>query len=292
MENKQLLKVLSHILITTGTTFVIAMTSFATTKATPSEPEKPIELFNETVEDCKDILKDLESDGIHMSDANTKDTVRAYTRDLLPDPEGISIAVAIYNSPPGLTGDMDFKPAIAGTRANKYGEEGQCYITLIVSYEESPFDSEWLESDKIRIIPTIYSGSSSSGSGGGGGSSSSSSSVIVDDGLFIHKANVYDGQWEWTNNNWHLRLNDNLLAANQWANINNKWYLFDNDGNMVTGWKKVNGKWYYLDPIGEMAIGWKLINGKYYFMDNSGAMLENTTTPDGYKVNKNGEWEN
>ena len=39
-----------------------------------------------------------------------------------------------------------------------------------------------------------------------------------------------------------------------------------------------------------MSTGWKLINGKYYFMNTNGEMLENTTTPDGYKVNKNGEW--
>ena len=45
-----------------------------------------------------------------------------------------------------------------------------------------------------------------------------------------------------------------------------------------------------MELSGEIITGWKLIGDKYYYMDNSGAMLSNTTTPDGYIVNENGEW--
>ena len=39
-----------------------------------------------------------------------------------------------------------------------------------------------------------------------------------------------------------------------------------------------------------METGWFEVNGKWYYADNSGALLINTTTPDGYRVNENGEW--
>jgi len=39
----------------------------------------------------------------------------------------------------------------------------------------------------------------------------------------------------------------------------------------MTGWIKTNSKWYYCDK-------------------GNGAMLANTTTPDGYRVDSNGAW--
>ena len=35
---------------------------------------------------------------------------------------------------------------------------------------------------------------------------------------------------------------------------------------------------------------WFEVNGKWYYVDASGELLVNTTTPDGYHVNENGEW--
>ena len=59
---------------------------------------------------------------------------------------------------------------------------------------------------------------------------------------------------------------------------------------MRTGWHKVGGDWYYFDGSGAMQTGWKQVGGKWYYLDKSGALLTNTTTPDGYTVNANGEW--
>lgn len=59
---------------------------------------------------------------------------------------------------------------------------------------------------------------------------------------------------------------------------------------MATGWVKDNGSWYYLDKSGAMTTGWFTVSGKWYYAYSSGALAVNTTTPDGYTVNTNGEW--
>ena len=59
---------------------------------------------------------------------------------------------------------------------------------------------------------------------------------------------------------------------------------------MATGWVKDNNTWYYLDSAGAMKTGWFTVSGKWYYAYSSGALAVNTTTPDGYTVNANGEW--
>lgn len=72
------------------------------------------------------------------------------------------------------------------------------------------------------------------------------------------------------------------------------WY-FGADSTMQIGWKLIDNKWYYFSIennnfIGNMSVGWKNINGKYYYFDLNGQLLVNTITPDGYKVNNEGEY--
>lgn len=84
-----------------------------------------------------------------------------------------------------------------------------------------------------------------------------------------------------------------------------KWYFLNtakgsDNGQMLKGWffDKTDNKWYYLDPVlGEMYKGWSRIGDKwYYFSPTSveghptGSLYISTTTPDGYKVNHDGEW--
>ena len=75
---------------------------------------------------------------------------------------------------------------------------------------------------------------------------------------------------------WHLYHNG-ALVVNDWALTNGRWYLFDAAGNMLTGWQQKNNKWYYLEPIG---------NSEY----PQGALYVDTETPDGCRVNANGEY--
>lgn len=86
------------------------------------------------------------------------------------------------------------------------------------------------------------------------------------------------------------------------------WFRFDENKRMITGWftDPTDGKIYYLNPIsdgtlGRMCMGWQWIDRDgdgvfecYYFNPTSdgtrGSLFSNTTTPDGYQVNKNGQW--
>ncbi len=77
------------------------------------------------------------------------------------------------------------------------------------------------------------------------------------------------GEWKEEDGKWWYRHEDDSCTKNDWEWINKQWYFFDEDGYMVTGWIEWNGEKYYLD-------------------DESGAMLKDTTTPDGYLLDKDG----
>ena len=50
----------------------------------------------------------------------------------------------------------------------------------------------------------------------------------------------------------------------------------------------IDGKCYYYNTAGVMQKGW-VLDSCWYYLSNSAVFLINTTTPDGYKVNANGE---
>ncbi len=80
------------------------------------------------------------------------------------------------------------------------------------------------------------------------------------------------------------------------------WFKFGPDGKMLTGWvTDADGNIYYLNPAsdgtrGMMLIGWQQIDGKWYYFSKDegsgtmGALLRNTITPDGYRVDQTGAW--
>ena len=119
----------------------------------------------------------------------------------------------------------------------------------------------------------------------------------------------FSGSWVQSGSRWWYKHEDGTYTANGWEKINGVWYYFDNagwmqtgwvkdgswyyldgSGAMKTGWLKDNGSWYYLQDSGAMKTGWMKVSGKWYYAYSSGALLINTTTPDGYRVNYNGEW--
>ena len=108
---------------------------------------------------------------------------------------------------------------------------------------------------------------------------------------------AFAGSWKKEQSGWSY-INDNGAKAVGWTKTPSGWYYLDTSGLMKTGWlQDVDGKWYFLDTAkgiqeGRMLTGWNWIDGYCYYFDvQSGALLVNTTTPDGYKVNADGKWE-
>ena len=108
---------------------------------------------------------------------------------------------------------------------------------------------------------------------------------------------AFAGSWKKGQSGWSY-INDNGAKAVGWTKTPSGWYYLDSTGLMKTGWlQDVDGKWYFLDTAkgiqeGKMLTGWNWIDGYCYYFDiQSGALLVNTTTPDGYKVNADGKWE-
>ena len=117
------------------------------------------------------------------------------------------------------------------------------------------------------------------------------------------------GGWIQENNQWVMYRGDEKVTG--WFNQDGTWYYLDQSGYMQKWWIKDKGEWYFLNGSGAMETGWLLdhdkwyylessgamkasqwfeVDGKWYYVNDSGELLVNTTTPDGYKVNANGEW--
>ena len=95
--------------------------------------------------------------------------------------------------------------------------------------------------------------------------------------------------WVKSSGSWYY-LNNSGAMQTGWAKSGNSWYYLNGSGAMQTGWLKTGGSWYYLNGSGAMKTGWFTVSGKWYYAYHSGALAVNTTTPEGYKVNYNGEW--
>lgn len=62
---------------------------------------------------------------------------------------------------------------------------------------------------------------------------------------------------------------------------------------LAGSWEQDVMGWWYLEDDGSFARdGWKEIDGKQYYFDSQGHMLQDTITPDGYRVGSDGAWIN
>ena len=112
--------------------------------------------------------------------------------------------------------------------------------------------------------------------------------------------------WQQQGGNWYYFDGSGVMSTN-WEKVNGTWYYFNTDGAMRTSWQKVSGAWYYMDNSGAMQTDWKKISNAWYYFNadgvmqvnrwvgdyylgSSGAMLVNTKTPDGYRVDASGKW--
>ena len=110
-------------------------------------------------------------------------------------------------------------------------------------------------------------------------------------GTWYHFDNsgVMQTGWIKENGTWYY-LNKSGAMQTGWVKENGTWYYLNDSGAMQTGWVKENGIWYYLNQSGSMETGWFTVSDKWYYANESGALAINTTTPDGYTVNADGEW--
>ncbi len=155
------------------------------------------------------------------------------------------------------------------------------------------------KADVYKVQATKKSSGSSgshSSSSGGSGRATVKAEYKASDGK--------TGNWVLDNKGWWFKYQDGTWPKSQWLELewNNvkSWYYFGADGYMVTGWYQDGGKWYYLHPKtdgtrGYMYTGWHQIGNNWYYFrvtvgGPKGSLVVNDTTPDGYKVNGNGEW--
>ena len=125
---------------------------------------------------------------------------------------------------------------------------------------------------------------------------------------------TFGGYWMRLENGvWNYDLNGTIIR-DRWICLYNPyadtkkgqkqygWFRFNEAGTMLTGWvSDPDGNLYYLNPVsdgtqGMMLTGWQQIGGKWYYFSEAegsgtmGALLRDTVTPDGYRVNAAGVW--
>lgn len=141
--------------------------------------------------------------------------------------------------------------------------------------------------------------------------------------------NIYQSKWQWQDDEYGrwLSFGDSTFPTSTWLKVEGKWYYFNKSGyvvkstwigdyylgedgvmyedrktpdgyyvnkngkKLISGWNSNNvGKWYE-DEYGNYPTSqWKYIDGYWYYFNNYGFMLEDTVTPDGYTVDKEGRW--
>ncbi len=109
------------------------------------------------------------------------------------------------------------------------------------------------------------------------------------DGTYVDKTGKRQvNKWVESNGKWWYRYANGDYPAGMFEEIDGTTYYFDADGYMVTGWKEIDGDYYYFEGSGAMAVS-KWVGD--YYLGEDGIMLTNTTTPDGYYVDKDGKWQ-
>ena len=106
---------------------------------------------------------------------------------------------------------------------------------------------------------------------------------------YLNNSGAMQTGWAKSGNSWYY-LNGSGAMQTGWLKTGGSWYYLNSSGAMQTGWLKTGASWYYLNGSGAMKTGWFTVSGKWYYAYHSGALAVNTTTPEGYKVNYNGEW--
>lgn len=100
--------------------------------------------------------------------------------------------------------------------------------------------------------------------------------------------------WKQDQTGWYYIGENGSNVANQWLELQGTWYWFDGNGYMATGWRNyTDGSYYYFDPATGAMVSdrWIQDGGAWYYLSADGKLLTNGTTPDGYRVNEYGIWD-
>ncbi len=109
----------------------------------------------------------------------------------------------------------------------------------------------------------------------------------------------FAGTWVSTpQNQWSYVRDDGTKQPGGWFTdpADKKKYYINDDGMIFSGWKQIDGIWYFFNTVHDGTFGgalvskWQWIDGYCYLFDAEGKMYANTTTPDGFVVNADGQW--
>lgn len=194
----------------------------------------------------------------------------------------------------------------------------QSEVTVPVTAEAGDSKETCMVTLHLNVTDATTSGNGGSGGGGGsssGGSVSGGSKGVTVKGAAASNVQIPDyvisGTWFQNAAGKWMFTDGSRTFANEWAAVHNPyansalgqeaydWFRFDSDGFLVTGWyTDAENDQYYLNPfsdgtLGRMVTGWSRIgDNDYYFNQISdgrkGALLRNTITPDGHRVDEQG----
>ena len=109
---------------------------------------------------------------------------------------------------------------------------------------------------------------------------------------YYYQNNVKTTGWQKVGPTWYY-MDANGVMQTGWITLGGTKYLLRDWGGMAAnGWYQIGGKWYYFNSWGGMEKNsWIYgLKKKWYYVGSDGAMLTNTRTPDGYRVDRNGVW--
>lgn len=227
-----------------------------------------------------DVVKTVASTRTHKLPATIK------------NPSGLTVTIGHKMLNPS---DSRYYPGIIGGKTGYTSKAGNTLVTVV-------------EKDGVRLIAVIMKSKSTHytdtkalfdygyqlvtagalTSGGSAGTAASGSQS----GSSGPSSSLAKG-WGQDSKGWYYNKDNGAKASGEWIALDGQYYWFDSNTYMAKGWRQIGGKWYFLRSNGMMARNqWEKVeeNGQWFYLGSDGAMLVNTTTPDGHRVNDAGAW--
>ncbi len=134
--------------------------------------------------------------------------------------------------------------------------------------------------------------SSSSPSGTSTNTVSTSTTGSMANTSSTSSASTNSAGWVKDEHGWHYLWADGSYPTSGIYEVGGLKYYFNRYGYMKVGWCEDAHSWYYFsEGSGAMKTSaWIFYKDAWYYMGSDGRMLADTTTPDGYVVDKNGVW--